>query len=71
MSILLLGRLIGFVPDENKTALDARKKFCEALAVQISSIAARNDVESLRQTLESVVERNDDVHSAALKGRAG
>ncbi|MCU7850959.1 MAG: diguanylate cyclase [Candidatus Thiodiazotropha sp. (ex Monitilora ramsayi)] len=71
LSILLLGRLVGFVPDESKSALDARKKFCESLAIQLSSVAANNDIESLRQTLESIVERNDDVLSSALKGRGG
>lgn len=71
LSILLLGRLVGFVPDESKSELDARKKFCESLAIQISSVAANNDIESLRQTLESIVERNDDVLSSALKGRGG
>ncbi|MCU7842526.1 MAG: diguanylate cyclase [Candidatus Thiodiazotropha sp. (ex Monitilora ramsayi)] len=71
VSILLLGRLVGFVPDEGSSELEARKKFCEALAVQISSIAAKNDVGSLRNTLESIVERNDDVLSSALKSKGG
>jgi diguanylate cyclase (GGDEF)-like protein/PAS domain S-box-containing protein len=71
ISILLLGRLIGFVPDEEKTALQARKQFCESLAVQVSSAASKNDLEILRATLESVVERNDDVLSAALSNNLG
>jgi diguanylate cyclase (GGDEF)-like protein/PAS domain S-box-containing protein len=71
ISILLLGRLIGFVPDEDKTALQARKQFCEALAVQISSAASTNDLEILRTTLETVVDRNDEVLSVALNGNRG
>ena len=71
LSILLLGRLIGFVPDEDKTALQARKQFCESLAVQVSSAASKNDLEILRTTLETVVERNDDVLSVSLSNNRG
>ncbi|MGD8911532.1 MAG: bifunctional diguanylate cyclase/phosphodiesterase [Candidatus Thiodiazotropha sp.] len=71
LSILLLGRLIGFVPDEEKTALHARKQFCESLAVQISFAASKNDIEILRATIESVVERDADVLSVALKNNRG
>ncbi|MCU7815839.1 MAG: sensor domain-containing diguanylate cyclase [Candidatus Thiodiazotropha sp. (ex Rostrolucina anterorostrata)] len=71
LSILLVGRLIGFVPDENEAAFDARKKFCESLAVQVSSAAANQDLEIVRTTLETVVDRNDDVLSAALRNDRG
>ncbi|MCG7930576.1 MAG: diguanylate cyclase [Candidatus Thiodiazotropha lotti] len=71
LSILLLGRLIGVVPDEDKTVLKARKQFCESLAVQVSSAASKNDLEILRTTLESVVGRNDDILSASLSNNRG
>ncbi|MEW8431794.1 MAG: PAS domain-containing protein, partial [gamma proteobacterium symbiont of Ctena orbiculata] len=71
LSILLLGRLVGFVPDEEKTVLQARKQFCESLAVHVSSAASKNDLQILRTTLESVVERNDDILSAALSNNRG
>ncbi|PVV12531.1 MAG: hypothetical protein B6D77_05415 [gamma proteobacterium symbiont of Ctena orbiculata] len=71
LSIILLGRLIGFVPDEEKTALQARKQFCESLAVQVSSAASTNDIEILRATLKSVVERNDDVLSVSMNNTRG
>jgi diguanylate cyclase (GGDEF)-like protein/PAS domain S-box-containing protein len=71
ISILLLGRLVGFVPDEDKTVLQARKQFCEALAVQISSAASTQDLKILRKTLETVVDRNDEVLSVALKNDRG
>ncbi|MES9830036.1 MAG: diguanylate cyclase [Candidatus Thiodiazotropha sp.] len=71
LSILLLGRLIGFVPDEDKTALQARKQFCESLAVQVSSAASKNDLDILRTTLETVVERNGDVLSVSLSNNRG
>jgi diguanylate cyclase (GGDEF)-like protein/PAS domain S-box-containing protein len=58
--------MIGFVPDEDKTALQARKRFCEALAVQISSAASTKSLKILRSTLETVVDRNDEVLSIAL-----
>jgi diguanylate cyclase (GGDEF)-like protein/PAS domain S-box-containing protein len=71
LSILLLGRLIGFVPDEEKTVLQARKQFCETLAVQVSTAASKNDIDILRTMLESVVERNDEILSSALKSNRG
>ncbi|MEW8474916.1 MAG: PAS domain-containing protein, partial [Candidatus Thiodiazotropha endolucinida] len=71
LSILLLGRLVGIVPDEDKTALQARKQFCESLAVQVSSAASKNDLEILRATLDTVVERNDDVLSVSLSNNRG
>ena len=71
ISILLMGQLIGFVPDEDKTALQSRKQFCEALAVQISSAASSQDLGILRSTLETVVERNEEVLSVALNNNRG
>jgi diguanylate cyclase (GGDEF)-like protein/PAS domain S-box-containing protein len=71
IGIVLFGHLIDFPPDEKQTTLKARKQFCESLAVQLSSVALKNDIEILRTTLESVVERNDDVLSAALVSNGG
>jgi hypothetical protein len=36
VSLLLLGDLIGVMPNEDRGLLEGRKKFCESLAVQFS-----------------------------------
>jgi diguanylate cyclase (GGDEF)-like protein/PAS domain S-box-containing protein len=71
ISILLLGRFIGFLPDEERSALESRKQFCEALAVQISSAASAQDLDILRATLGTVVKRSDEVLSIALNNNRG
>ncbi|MES9862041.1 MAG: diguanylate cyclase [Candidatus Thiodiazotropha sp. LLP2] len=71
LSILLLGRWLGFIPDESKNALEARKQFCESLAVQVSISASKNDLEILHTTLETVVERNTEILSVALRNYQG
>ena len=67
VSLLLIAQLLGFMPDRSGLELDARQKFCEALAVQLSWSASRNDVRSIQSTLSSVVERNDELLSAAIR----
>lgn len=67
ISLLLAAEIFGFLPDRTAFALEARQKFCEALAVQLSSAASRMDLRGIQSTLESVVERNDDLLSAALR----
>ena len=59
--------MLGFMPDRAGLELEARQKFCEALAVQLSWSASRNDVRSIQSTLSSVVERNDELLSAAIR----
>ncbi len=67
VSLTLAAEFFGFIPDQVKLALDARTKICETLAVQLSWGAARNDTRMIQTTLESVVERNNDILSAALR----
>jgi len=67
VSLLLVAQLLGFLPDRSGLELDARKKFCEALAVQLSWAASRNDMRTIQSTLGSVVERNDELLSAAIR----
>ena len=70
-SLLLFADLFGLIPNRGEGILDARKKLCESLAVQMSVAASRSDHETLRMTLETLVGRNQDVHSAALRAEDG
>jgi diguanylate cyclase (GGDEF)-like protein/PAS domain S-box-containing protein len=67
VSLLLASGLIGLLPDQTKIAIEARQKICEALAIQISVAAGRSDNETIQTMLSTVVERNDDLLSAAFR----
>jgi len=67
LSLVMAARFVGLVPEPGTEALEARQTVVEALAVQLSAAAARTDIRLISDTLETVVERNDDVLSAALR----
>ncbi|HHJ15411.1 MAG TPA: diguanylate cyclase [Gammaproteobacteria bacterium] len=67
ISFLLAADLFGLTPDTRGAVLDARKKVVESLAVQLSVAAGRGDIVGIRETVRALVERNDDVLSAALR----
>jgi diguanylate cyclase (GGDEF)-like protein/PAS domain S-box-containing protein len=66
-SLLLVAQVLGLLPDRSGLELQARKDFCESLAVQLSWAASRNDMRSVQSTLATVVERNDDLLSAGIR----
>jgi len=67
MALALTGYVIGLMPDGYKVELESRAKVAESLAVQLAGAANRNDGLVLEETLSSVVSRNDDVRSIALR----
>lgn len=71
VSIMFTGELIGIMPDSTDVSLDARKKLCESLAVQFSSMAHKDHVVSFGNTLKALVERNEDVLSAGMRSFNG
>ena len=71
LALALTGYLFGLLPDGHKAELDARAKVAESLAIQLAGSASRNDASALGETIASVVERNEDVNSAALRGSKG
>ncbi len=71
VSLLMIGDLIGVVPNTEKGLLEGRSKFCESLAVQFSLAFSRGDVELIKATLDALVEREDEVLSAALRNAGG
>ncbi|MGB5603881.1 MAG: diguanylate cyclase [Gammaproteobacteria bacterium] len=66
LSVLLVADLVGLIPKKTEIILDARKKVCESLAVQLSVAATKSDLELLDSTLESFVDRNQDVLAASM-----
>lgn len=70
-SLVLIAQLLGFLPDQTGIALGARKQVVESLATQLSWAASQNDFRSLQVTLGNLVERNDQIDSAALRRANG
>jgi len=71
VSLLLVGDMIGLVPNAQKGLLEGRSKFCESLAVQFSLAFSRGDAELVEATLDTLVKREDDVISAAIRNTGG
>jgi diguanylate cyclase (GGDEF)-like protein len=71
VSLLLVGDLIGLVPNSQKGLLEGRANFCESLAVQFSLALSRGEAELVEATLDTLVKREDDVISAAIRNVGG
>ncbi len=71
VSLALCGYVFGLMPDESKAELDARTRIAEALAVQLSTAAFRNDIVGLQETISSAEGRNSAVLSIALRRANG
>ncbi len=67
VSLVIVGDFTGVVPDVDRSAIEARGKLVESLAVQYSILAQRDDREGIEQSMEALVDRNADVISAALR----
>ena len=67
ISALLLSDFLGLVPDTKRAEISSRKAIAESLAVQFSMVITDNQLDSVQETLKLLVERNDDVKSAALR----
>jgi len=67
ISTLLMAVLLHMVPDDRVTATKGRVALCEAVAVNGSAFVSRDDVRRLEALLVSVVERNEDLLSAAVR----
>lgn len=71
-SILLIGDIFFRLGDQSSHAiLDARKQLCESLAVQFSVLISARDTSAIERTLNTVVRRNKDVLSGALRANSG
>ena len=71
ISLLLSSEFFGLLPDTKKSELQTRKVITEMLAIQLSVNLKENQQDSLRETLDSVVERNSNVLSGAIRLASG
>ena len=72
LSILLISDLmVGLIPDQAAQIFTYRQKYSEAMAVQYSILAQREDDQAIQQALDLLVERNEDIQSVALVLESG
>lgn len=71
VSIILISDLLGIIPDRTTAVIDGRKRIVETLAIQYSLAARKNDYASIESSMKMLVERNDEVLSAALRNANG
>ena len=70
-SILLAGNILGLTPDGSRSELNARQRFCETLAIQLT-LALNDDNMAMVQTIvDTVVGRDPAILSAALRSPDG
>ena len=71
VTVLLLAVMIGLVPDQLRTVRAGRAAMAEAIAANGSALIGHDDLSRLRSTLRLVVDRNEDLLSAAVRRRDG
>jgi len=71
VSILILAQALGFLPGTEQQQLEIRKRLAETLAQQVSLAVSRNDNLLLQHLLNSSVERNPEIMSAAIRDNRG
>ncbi len=71
LSILLGAIFFGLVPDRINAVRTGRAALAEAIAVNSSILITQSDIERLKTDLQLVVERNDDILSAAVRRNNG
>lgn len=67
ISLLLVGDLLGFIPDQKHAEFTARKAIAESLAVQVSSNIVQGQMSSVTETMHALQERNDSILSVGLR----
>lgn len=71
ISVMFASEFMGLVPDVKNSELKTRKVIAEMLAVQLSMEVRNNKKETLQNMLESVLERNSQVRSVAVRTETG
>lgn len=71
ISLIFIAYSFGLLPNEGHAALEARARISEHLAVQLANLASRNDADAIQETMESIVSRNNDILSIAIRKADG
>lgn len=71
IALLLISDLVGLIPNTRIAELRSRKVIAESLAVQLSTDIVVRQLHAVENILRSVVDRNENVLSAAVRMRDG
>src|SRR5947208_12930149 len=71
MSLIMAAEGLGIIPSPAEAIITGRKQLCESLAIQCSMAAQNNDIATIQNTTQAIVERNRQILSAALRGADG
>ena len=66
VSVWLVAFALGMFPDRQKAVVDGRMALSENVALHCSLLASRNDWRTMETSLNGLVQRNDDIQSAAI-----
>jgi PAS domain S-box-containing protein len=70
-SVLMIAMVMGIIPDHYRAVLEGRKALCEAIAVNGSVLVTGHDLARLQAVLQTTVQRNPDIVSAAVRRADG
>ena len=71
INLLFIANLTGFFPDKSKSMLELRKSLSESTALQFSAAAEMGEFKTIQYLLRALVERNEDLKSAAVRTNDG
>ncbi len=71
ISVLLTASFLGFIPDRTAAVREGRTALAESIAANTSIFLTQRDLDRLEGTLQLVVDRNEDLLSAALRTESG
>ena len=71
VSILLLGNLVGLLPDKRALDLQLRKNYTETIAMQCTSIAQTSHLEVLHTSVDKLTAKYPEVLSVAVRSVDG
>jgi len=71
LALVCSAQSLGLIPDPRPAIVAGRQSLCEAIALQACLASQREDVPALRAVTTSLVERNPEVKSAAIRKANG
>ncbi len=70
-TLVLTADLLGLIPDRKSAVREGRVAVAEAVAVNTTAFITQSDIRRMEANLKFVVERNDDILSAAVRRKDG
>ena len=71
LAVLFIAQALGMVPDPFRTTVAKRTELSEAIAIQFSLAAQRNDLATMSAVAAALVKRNVDVVSIGVRDPGG